>query len=78
MYESTLTVMSCVPVCPEMLTVEPVMEMSEPVTPCGAAMRVKYEPVYVWSSDHATLIVPVVPLIALHRMRTYAWHLLPK
>jgi len=41
-------------------------------------MRVKYEPVYVWSSDHATLIVPHVPLIDYNRMRKYAWHLLPK
>ncbi len=78
MYESRLTAISCVPVAPVMLTIEPVMPMSEPVTPGGAAMRVKYEPVYVWSSDHATLIVPLVPLIAFHRMRTYAWHLLPK
>jgi len=70
MYESTLTVMSCVPVCPEMLTVEPVMEMSEPVTPCGAAMRTKYEPVYAFSSDHATLTVPVEPLSDFQRMRT--------
>jgi hypothetical protein len=70
MYESRFTVMSAVPDCPAASSFAPEMPTFDPVWPGGPAMRLKYEPVFAFSSDHATLIVPVVPLSAFHRMRT--------